>query len=321
MSLNQTALNIIANKNTHSIDGDIQTRIVKLTTNDSVSQYVVRDFLPNDYSYTTLAVECFPALATRVNGFNSLIGLDLMRQNIPLRIIGNDQSMGHSLIKSAQDSLIINRHLPLPSRFDSTKDKWVIFGYSMGAMKALALESIAADYPDQQLASALLIDPCLATTHSLADLSSRINLRYYLKELSELTWATIEFSQNQFTDQDIFKTIAYNPIFLAKVLDNLFSLLHQPSAEYIKTIPQEAHLVIHFFKNSVFNDYQAYIAALNEHLESGNSRVIIEPGVHLSGARYTQYHNILKKLIHLSQAGVKANIDHPLLGSELGSTV
>ena len=133
---------------THGV-GQTETSVVTVSDNDNPrhqpSVFVFRKIIPDAQQFAT-SVDMMPALATRVNGYNTYIGRVLAKHGIHSRIVGTNQTRGFSLLHDTQASVVILKAEERRNALSSatcTPNTSLDLGYSMGQMKALAKQVLA----------------------------------------------------------------------------------------------------------------------------------------------------------------------------------
>ena len=255
------------------------------------SRYVLREFLPNNQRYFYF-VDSFPALATRVNGFNSIAARLRAKAGIPSRIIGTDQKPGTTLEKSAIDA---HRILSVSDTQTAIchPDTSVIDGISMGAMKAMPYIH-HAKYFARDIAYAIAVDPCFANQTEF-NFKLLMNVGYTTSEISELTRVFIDESFNMKPlDYISWVRRMLGSVALSNTLDNFIMLCAGEAGIFAQHLPYDTAMSVHLFSNSRFNHQHQFIDYLKD---MPNISIILEQGWHLSIASHQS--TILRNQKHL----------------------
>ncbi|HUY85011.1 MAG TPA: hypothetical protein VMU97_00685, partial [Candidatus Dormibacteraeota bacterium] len=273
--------------------GEVWTSVVTL---EDDSRYVFRKTVPLEQAWET-SVDFSPPLATRVNGFNTYIARQLSKRGMHSRIVGTNQSHNFNLLHDAQATLHIlnedDRRQERPGRQTSAPGESLMIGYSMGQMKELA-ELGLAPAMGRDIVASIGLDPCLGEKvdygQELRNLGCSLKLLNYLgREALEIPKGVIS---SLFEERDPVRTLlrirhlagtaGLSPAYFSNIADKWKVLATGETGKYLDKIPNDAIIVIHFFKDSYFNDSEFFESALG-----GRPffRPIEEDGLHLSGAR------------------------------------
>lgn len=273
--------------------GEIETALV---TMDDGARYVFRRITPDVLS-SDISVDFSPPLATRVDGFNTYMGVKIAKAGIPVRIIGTDQTHHRTLDHAAKAThKILNQAdedgICLP-------DESILIGYSMGAMKGMGMLANAKE-SGRNIHFMLGIDPCLAnaidyTKHSPAKLAA-----YFYREGLELGRILVDdlLHDNPFSflkrSLHLMDTVKVSPQFTLNMLDKWNMLASGETGRLAEQVPMETAMVLHFFNNSIFNDHAEFKRILKDR---PFVRFVMEDGYHLSGGDPHVVDNVVEKLV------------------------
>jgi len=267
----------------------------KITMEDD-SVFIFREINPS-HQTSDVSIDFSPPLATKVNGYNTYVGIKLGKLGIPSRIIGTDQTHRHSLRHAAHATHhILNQADTMTDNRE--KGKSIIIGYSMGAMKAMGMLATAHLY-DRDIPFTLGLDPCLAQKVHYNQVSPLQLALYMARETQELTKIVVndlikeDFMKGLKRDVHYLDSINFSPQFLLNIIDKWITLSSGEAGVLAQEIPLSASVILHFFKNSRFNDRSIFSQILAHH---PNVNIITEDAYHISGSSYQVVDKVVTKL-------------------------
>lgn len=273
--------------------GEIETALV---TMEDGARYIFRRITP-DTLRSEISVDFSPPLATRVDGFNTYMGLKIAKAGLPVRIVGTDQTHHRTLDHAAKAThKILNQ---ADEDYRCSPDESILIGYSMGAMKGMGMLANAKQ-AGRNIRFMLGIDPCLAnavdyTKHSPAKLAA-----YFSREGIELGRILFDdlLHDNPFSflkrSMHLMDSVKFSPQFALNMLDKWNMLASGETGKLAEQVPIETAMVLHFFTNSIFNDHAEFRHILRDR---PFVRFVVEDGYHLSGGDPHVVDNVVDKLV------------------------
>jgi hypothetical protein len=277
-------------------------RIKTIVEFDDGSRFVYQKFIP-EHSISDISVDFTPPLGTRVKGFNTYLQRKLAQAGIHSRLIGANQAKGFSLLHDAQATLAIlgyEDQLHADNNPTSLPHVSALIGYSMGEMKALAIAGLAPHF-GRQIAFMKGLDPCIAqkVDYQLCKLPKL--LPYLGKEIVQVPRMLYrDVRRNSFghaaaLGRKLLPTMGFTPDYLQSTHDNWKTIATGEAGTFIPDIPEEAAMVVHFFKQSELNDQTIFAEQLQA---KPNARIQYEDGYHLSGADSEVLQNLIEQVAY-----------------------
>lgn len=272
--------------------GEVETALVEM---DDAARYIFRRITPNVLR-SEISVDFSPPLATRVDGFNTYMAVKIAQAGLPVRIVGTDQTHHRTLDHAAKATHKILHHADSDDR--CSPDESVLIGYSMGAMKGMGMLA-NAEHAGRNIRFMLGIDPCLANALDYTKYSPAKLATYFTRESLELGRILFDDlmhdSPLNFLKRSmrLMDTVNFSPQFALNFLDKWSMLASGETGKLAEQVPQDAAMVLHFFKGSLFNDHEEFKRILGSR---PFVRFVLEDGYHLSGGDPHVVDNIVTKL-------------------------
>lgn len=250
------------------------------------SRFIMRKIIPETQRFAT-SVDMMPPLGTRVNGYNTYIARKLAHQGIHSRIVGTNQTRGHSLLHDAQANLVILKaddERSLLGAASCTPDASVDLGYSMGEMKAFA-KQVLAPYFGRTVLLNKGIDPCVAEATGYADLLTKEMAVYFAADAALIPRNIVRNARETgllstaARSRHWLKTIGWSAEFAGTTYDKWRTILTGEAGTFIPAAPKDTAIVLHSFNGSQLNHRDVFESQL---ADFANVRFVHEDGRHLS---------------------------------------
>lgn len=275
---------------------DIGLVITSRVIMDDGSRFIYRQISPKTQK-SDISVDFSPPLGTKVNGYNTYMAIQIVKAGIPTRIIGTDQTHGHNLRHASKAThLILNEADNISSL--SSPGESIMIGYSMGAMKAMGMLSLASQY-NRNIPFTLGLDPCLAKAMNYNEHNPFELAIYLAKETQELGKIMlndiIEENPIQFLKRTKYylESIEVSPQFITNIWDKWKTLCSGETGVLASEVPIDASMVLHFFNRSIFNNQESFKDIFSSH---PNIKLIGEDAYHISGGNHHIVDRVVDKL-------------------------
>lgn len=267
----------------------------------TASRFVLRTILPENQRFD-LAVDMMPPLATRVNGYNTYIARKLAAAGMPVRIVGTNQTRGHSMLHDAQATLTILDAADGSYSYDARPyqaGQSIDVGYSMGAMKDNAKLALAPLF-GRTIRLSKQIDPCIAEPVSMSDVVSLDTAGYLLRDAAEIPRIFLEsvretgWKRTSRRMRQWIGTIGLGPAYSLTSADKWRTIITGEAGTFLPAVPVETPIVMHAFASSRLNHSAVFERQLSGFLYA---RVLHEPGYHLSAADHRVIENLVEDVV------------------------
>jgi len=288
------------------------------------SQNVVRSILPKDRKFAPPVAYTTP-LGTRVNGFNTYVGYEMAQHGMAVDIIGAPQHMSREahLSHEAHNFAQIISHL---QEIDQNESTPLIGGMSRGGMEALGIFTYMKRLGSPVML-AIVQDPCLADGLGIVKTSRDMTPDYVTKELREGAKGLLER-----TDDERLLSVAKHIVHLGKTMS--FSpqylrthgrigqeLWKGQAGELAGSLPPEALIIMHFYKDSRFNHYRQFQELT---ADKPYVRTVLQDGLHLTMTRKSVTRAYVKQFVDgqnmlaagKSPAEIAEALNYPLVSKD-----
>ncbi|HWT55792.1 MAG TPA: hypothetical protein VN031_02025 [Candidatus Microsaccharimonas sp.] len=249
----------------------VRSMLTTVFTLDTGAQHIKRDIMPSHQNYDT-KVGMMTALATRVNGFNTLNALRIAAGGSEVSLVGFNQAAAFPSSLSADAeaaTLLLGYTFNRREQLMNDDRAVVLEGKSRGAMGAFGISAYAAEY-GLEVPVSFHQDPCLAR---------QTGVRETLQKLTPLDLAdeVLEFGhciKERWDDESpiaylkrlctMAHTVGVTPNYLLAQIHSGKALWAGEAGSFVKHIPNEQVIIANFFNKNRLNHHDEFEAQIRQ---------------------------------------------------------